>query len=342
MSFEWPRLLWLLALLPLCALGHVWLLRRQQLIARTWPGLVGPAQPSGPLGALNAHLPALLLLAALGCGLFALSRPQAPIVLPSQQQTVMLALDVSLSMRARDVEPDRFTAARGAARAFIQEMPDDVRAGIVAFAGTATLAQRPTARREDLLAAIDRLEMQRGTATGNALVVALATLFPDHGLDLEAMQFGGGRPGGERAPAARAFKPVEPGSHPSAAIILLSDGRRTTGVDPIVAARLAAERGVRVYTVGIGTVQGGEVDFGGMSMYMRLDEEALKSIAGMTAGEYRYAATAEDLRKVYQGLSSRLVLERHHTELSFAFAGLAALLASASAGLSLWRRGRVF
>jgi Ca-activated chloride channel family protein len=254
----------------------------------------------------------------------------------------MLALDVSLSMRARDVEPDRFTAARGAARAFIQDMPDDVRAGIVAFAGTATLAQRPTTRREDLLAAIDRLEMQRGTATGNALVVALATLFPDHGHDLEAMQYGGARPGAERAPAAKPFKAVEPGSHPSAAIILLSDGRRTTGVDPIAAARLAAERGVRVYTVGIGTVQGGEVDFGGMSMYMRLDEEALKSIAGMTAGEYRYAATADDLRKVYQGLSSRLVLERRHTELSFAFAALAALLASASAGLSLWRRGRLF
>jgi Ca-activated chloride channel family protein len=344
MSFEWPRLLWLLALLPLCVLGHVWFLRRQQAIARTWPGLVGPLAPAttGPLRRLNAHLPALLLLVALGCGLFALSRPQAPIVLPSQQQTVMLALDVSLSMRARDVEPDRFTAARGAARAFIQDMPDDVRAGIVAFAGTATLAQRPTTRREDLLAAIDRLEMQRGTATGNALVVALATLFPDHGLDLEAMQYGGARPGAERAPAAKPFKAVEPGSHPSAAIILLSDGRRTTGVDPIAAARLAAERGVRVYTVGIGTVQGGEVDFGGMSMYMRLDEEALKSIAGMTAGEYRYAATADDLRKVYQGLSSRLVLERRHTELSFAFAALAALLASASAGLSLWRRGRLF
>ena len=343
MSFEWPRLLWLLALLPLCVLGHVWFLRRQQAIARAWPGLVGPAEPAaGPLGRLNAHLPALLLLAALGCGLFALSRPQAPIVLPSQQQTVMLALDVSLSMRARDVEPDRFTAARGAARAFIQDMPDDVRAGIVAFAGTATLAQQPTGRREDLLAAIDRLEMQRGTATGNALVVALATLFPDHGLDLEAMQYGSARPGAERAPAAKPFKAVEPGSHPSAAIILLSDGRRTTGVDPIAAARLAAERGVRVYTVGIGTVQGGEVDFGGMSMYMRLDEEALKTIAGMTAGEYRYAATADDLRKVYQGLSSRLVLERRHTELSFAFAAMAALLASASAGLSLWRRGRLF
>jgi Ca-activated chloride channel family protein len=135
MSFEWPRLLWLLALLPLCVLGHVWFLRRQQAIARAWPGLIGPAEPAaGPLGRLNAHLPALLLLTALGCGLFALSRPQAPIVLPSQQQTVMLALDVSLSMRARDVEPDRFTAARGAARAFIQDMPDDVRAGIVAFA----------------------------------------------------------------------------------------------------------------------------------------------------------------------------------------------------------------
>jgi Ca-activated chloride channel family protein len=223
--------------------------------------------------------------------------------------------------------------------------------GIIAFAGTATVVQAPTTRRDELLAAIDRLTMQRGTATGSALVLAMATLFPDHGIDLEAMLYGGAgagagaRPGAparaDKGRAAPAFVPVEPGSHRSAAVILLSDGRRTTGVDPVAAARLAAERGVRVYTVGIGTVEGGAVDFGGMSMYMRLDEEALKMMASMTAGEYRYAATADDLRKVYEGLGSQLVLERRHTEVTFAFAALAALLALAGAGLSLWRTGRI-
>jgi len=355
MSFEWPGLLWLLALLPAIVLAHARLGRLRQAIARRLPGLriEGGATARGTV---SRALPALLLLAAIATALVGLARPHAAIVLPAQRQTILLAIDVSLSMRARDVEPDRFTAARAAARAFVEQVPDDMRVGIVAFAGTATLVQAPTTRRDELLAAIDRLTMQRGTATGSALVVAMATLFPDHGIDLEAMLYGSGasrpgaaapggpRPGAPAGPAGSAgagFTPVEPGSYRAAAVILLSDGRRTTGVDPVAAARLAAERGVRVYTVGIGTVEGGEVDFGGMSMYMRLDEEALKMMAGMTAGEYRYAASAEDLRKVYEELGSALVLERRHTEITFVFAALAVLLALGGAGLSLARTGRI-
>ena len=352
MSFAWPELLGLLALLPALVLAHMRFGHTRQAIARRLPGLRLEGSPKGR-GRVSQALPSLLLLAAIAAALVGLARPHAAIVLPAQRQTILLVIDVSLSMRARDVEPDRFTAARAAARAFVEQVPDDMRVGIVAFAGTATLVQAPTTRRDELLAAIDRLTMQRGTATGSALVVALATLFPDHGIDLEAMLYGGGAPrpgavppGGPRTgkpppPAGGGFVPVEPGSYRSAAVILLSDGRRTTGVDPVAAARLAAERGVRVYTVGIGTVEGGEVDFGGMSMYMRLDEEALRMMAGMTAGEYRYAASAEDLRKVYEELGSALVLERRHTEITFVFAALAVLLALGGAGLSLARTGRI-
>ena len=350
MTFEWPRLLWLLTLVPLLAMAWLRLIRARAALSARYAGLRRDNGPTAPSAwpRLRRHLPAALLLGALCLSIIGTARPRATIVLPSQQQTILLAIDVSLSMRARDVEPDRMTAAKAAARAFIEELPRGIRTGIVAFAGNATLVQRPTLNREELLAAIERLEMQRGTATGSALVVALATLFPDHGIDIEAMLFGPGARGtsrepGERgkAPPRKAFTPVEPGSYSSAAIILLSDGRRTSGVDPAIAARMAAERGVRVHTVGIGTVGGGEVDFGGMSIYMRLDEEALKAMAQTTLGDYAYAGTAADLRKVYQGLGSRLTLDSASTEISFLFAALAALLALAAAGLSLWWRSRI-
>lgn len=348
MTFEWPKMLWLLTLIPASAMAWIWLLRTRSTLAARYVGLrIDHAKPVA-WPRLRRHLPALLLLAALTGAVIGIARPRAAVVLPSQQQTILLAIDVSLSMRARDVEPNRFTAAKVAAKAFVEELPPDVKTGIVAFAGTATLVQRPTTNHEEVFAAIDRLEMQRGTATGSALVVALATLFPDQDIDIESMLFGSARGAAARKPPDRAKKteskaltPVEPGSYASAAIILLSDGRRTTGVDPIVGARMAAERGVRIYTVGIGTAAGGEVDFGGMSIYMRLDEEALKAMADITLGDYTFAGTAADLRKVYQGLSSRLTLEKRSTEVSFLFAGLAALLALVSAGLSLWWTNRI-
>lgn len=351
MTFEWPQMLWLLLLIPALTVVWIRLVRSRAALAARYAGLrlTGAAQAPTRWPALRRHLPAGLLLAALTLAIIGIARPRAAIVLPSQQQTILLAIDVSLSMRARDVEPNRMTAAKAAAKAFIEELPRDVKAGIVAFAGTASVVQRPTLNRDELLAAIDRLEMQRGTATGSALVVSLATVFPDEGIDIESMLFDGSQRGGTRPPAPardagkprKAFTPVEPGSYSSAAIILLSDGRRTTGVDPVAAARMAADRGVRVYTVGIGTLGGGEVDFGGMSVYMRLDEDALKMMAEVTLGEYRYAGTATDLRKVYQGLSTRLTLEKQRTEITFLLTGLAAVLALLSAGCSLWWRQRI-
>jgi Ca-activated chloride channel family protein len=135
--------------------------------------------------------------------------------------------------------------------------------------------------------------------------------------------------------------PVEPGSYKSAAIIMLTDGQRTTGPDPLEAAKMAADRGVRVYTVGIGTTAGETIGFEGWSMRVRLDEATLKNIATLTMGEYFYAGTAEDLKKVYQSLSSKLVIEKKETEITALFAGAGALLALLGAGLSVWWFGRV-
>ena len=210
------------------------------------------------------------------------------------------------------------------------------------FAGSAQVAQLPTVNRDDLVTAIDRFQLQRATATGNAIVISLATIFPNAGIELqqlslERMRGGMGRSLDQQPPKQDEFVPVPPGSYNSAAIIMLTDGQRTTGVDPIEAAKLAADRGVKVYTVGVGTVDGETIGFEGWSMRVRLDEETLKDVAQRTAAEYYYAGTAQDLKKVYENLSSRLTLEKKETEISALFALAGALLALLAAGLSmLW------
>jgi Ca-activated chloride channel homolog len=197
----------------------------------------------------------------------------------------------------------------------------------------------PTVNREDLVTAIDRFQLQRATATGNAIVISLATLFPDAGISLDSLQAGRDRQRGASIDGEKKekkeFTPVAPGSFTSAAIIMLTDGQRTTGVDPLEAAKMAADRGIRVYTVGIGTVDGETIGFEGWSMRVRLDEETLKAIANKTGADYFYAGTAQDLKKVYETLSSRLTVEKKETEISALFAMVAAALALLSAGLSL-------
>ena len=342
MTFLWPQFLWLLLLLPLLVLLYIWLLRRKKKMALRYASLSIVREAMGKGQSFRRHIPPLLFLCALAAMLVASSRPFAVITLPSQRETIMLAMDVSGSMRATDVLPNRLVASQNAAKAFLTDLPRNVRVGIVAFAGTAAVVQPPTLSREDLVTAIDKFQLQRGTAIGNGIVVSLAELFPDAGISLEAMQSGrdkqrgisldqaGG--GGKEKPA---FVPVAPGSYTSAAIILLTDGQRTTGVDSLDAAKLAADRGIRVYTVGVGTVNGETIGFEGWSMRVKLDEETLKSIARATQAEYFYAGTAGDLKKVYETLSSRLAVEKKETEISGLLALMAAALALLSAGLSL-------
>ena len=339
MNFLWPQFLWLLLAIPLLVLLYLWLIRRKKKLALRFASLsiVREAMSAGQ--SVRRHIPPLLFLLALTAMLLAAARPMAVVVLPSNQQTIILAMDVSGSMRAADVQPNRLVAAQEAAKSFLKELPRTVKVGIVAFAGSAQVAQLPTTNRDDLVTAIDSFQLQRATATGNAIVVSLATLFPDAGIDIS--DFGPKtRQTGvpiERAgkPPPKEFTPVAPGSYTSAAIIMLTDGQRTTGVDPLDAAKVAAERGVRVYTVGIGTVDGETIGFEGWSMRVRLDEETLKAIANKTNAEYFYAGTANDLKKVYNTLSSRLTVEKKETEISALFAMGAAALALLSAGLSL-------
>jgi Ca-activated chloride channel family protein len=213
--------------------------------------------------------------------------------------------------------------------------------GIVAFAGTASLVQPPTQNREDLFAAIDRLQLQRATAIGSGILVALKAIFPDVDFDLRAsnprLTAASRLPGVPGSPDKAPAKPVPPGSYKSAAIILLSDGQATTGPDPIEAARMAAERGVRVFTVGVGTPNGEILVGEGWSMRVRLDEETLKQIANLTGAEYFYAGTAVDLKKIYQSLNSRFVMEKKETEITAFFAAAGALTVLISALLSmLW------
>jgi Ca-activated chloride channel homolog len=345
MQFLWPQFLWLLLALPLLVGLYVLLLRRKKKMAVRYASLSIVREAMGARQQMKRHIPPALFLLSMATLLLAASRPVAVVTLPSNQQTIILAMDVSGSMRATDVQPNRLVAAQNAAKSFIGELPRHVKVGIVAFAGSAQVAQLPTVNREDLVTAIDRFQLQRATATGNAIVISLATLFPDAGIDLESMQSGRERQRGasidNEKKAKKEFTPVAPGSYPSAAIIMLTDGQRTTGVDPLDAAKLAAERGVRVYTVGIGTVDGETIGFEGWSMRVRLDEETLKAIAQKTSAEYFYAGTANDLKKVYETLSSKLTVEKKETEISALFALAAAALALLSAGLSLMWFNRI-
>jgi Ca-activated chloride channel family protein len=345
MRFLWPDSLWLLLVAPALVAAYLYALKRKKAAVQ-YASLLLIRDAIGR-ASWRRHVPPLLFLCALLAAVVAIARPSTVFLLPSQQQTIVLAIDVSRSMLATDVEPNRITAAQAAAKSFIEELPKDIRVGIVTFAGTAAVVQTPTDNRDDLLAAIDRFQLQRATATGSGLLVSLALLLPDAGIDLESIVFdsafsrwgGGGAPIDRTRKAEKAGKkelaPVAPGSYTSGVIIMMSDGRRTTGPDPVQAAKMAADRGVRVYTVGFGTREGATVESYGFSFYARLDEDALKAVAHITDAEYFYAGTAADLRAVYQKLSSKLAMERKDTEVSALFGIVAALFAFVAALLSL-------
>jgi len=344
MSFIWPSMFWSLVLLPVLVLFYLWLLkrRRKSTVRLASVQVAKLALGKGP--GWRRHVPPALLLAAVAVLLLATTRPTAKITLPLSERTIILAMDVSGSMRAEDIKPNRLVASQEAAKTFVRGLPREVKVGVVSFAGTAAVVQAPTTSHDDVIAAIDRFQLQRATATGSGIILSLATLFPDHGIEIQHITGQRNFPGraiGKKEDEKPKFTPVPPGSYASAAIIMLTDGQRTTGPDPIDAAKMAAERGVRVYTVGVGTTAGEIIGFEGWSMRVRLDEETLKNVALLTHAEYFYAGTAEDLRKVYESLSSRMVVETKETELTAFFAAAGALLAVLASGLSVWWFGRV-
>jgi Ca-activated chloride channel family protein len=323
-------MLWLMLAVPVVIAAYLLVLRRKKKLALRYASLSMVQEAMGASRRFRRHVPPLIFLLALISMVAAIARPAAVVTLPYQYETVILAIDASGSMRAADVSPTRIAAAQAAARSFVADQPRSTRLAVVSFAATASVVQPPTLNREDVLAALDRIQLQRGTAIGSGILVSLKILFPDLEFDLRSSN---PRPGGAReasrgnpidAPAKgqpAISEPVPPGSYGSAAIIQAS--------------KMAAERGVRVFTVGIGTVNGEILGAEGWSMRVRLDEQALKTIANVTKAEYFYAGTATDLTKIYKSLNSRLVLEKKATEVTALFAAAGAVFALLSALLSL-------
>ena len=342
MSFLWPQFLWLMLALPLLPLLYVWLLLRGKKAALHYSSL-GAVRAAGSGATWKRHVPPALLLLAFAGLLLAAARPVASVKLPWARSTIILAMDVSLSMRVSDVKPTRMAAAQDAAKVFLKNLPPEIEVGLVTFAGTSTVVQRATLDRDALVTAINGFQMQFGTAIGNAIVHSLSELFPDHGIDVGAMTFGDKSKArslnDKDKPFPREITPVPPGSYKSAAIVLLSDGRRTTGIDTLKAAKMAAERGVRIFVIGLGTVDGAATMPEGMSIYLQLDEPTLKEVARMTGGEYFYAGTAESLRVVYETLGSRMEVQTREMEVSALLALASALLMLAAGVLSVvWFR----
>ena len=350
-TLAWPAMLWLLAAVPLAAALYLHLLARRRRGARRYARLATVAETSSTA---RRHVPAVLLLLGLASLLFAIARPSAVIMLPSRVETIMLAIDASGSMRATDVKPDRITAAQTAAKTFIEDQPGHVRIGVVAVAGAAAVVQAPTDSRDELVQAIDRFQLQRGTALGSGLVMSLATLLPTGTIDVEKLLNPKGAQPAERrrgnAPTPKAgkppgaeAKPAAPGSNRAAAIVLLSDGVSNVGPDPLEMAQVAADHGVRVFTVGIGTADGATLTSNGWSMRVRLDEDTLRKIASTTGAEYFRAGTAPDLKKIYKALSAQLAFDKNQsTEVTSLFVALGAAFAMLGALLSLLWFNRIF
>lgn len=369
LTFLWPSMLGLLIAVPVLVVFYLRLIARRKRTGLRFAGLAiagegaddtAGAQGStgatgtlrtrgrlgGRFGTLRDHAPAILLLAGLTAMIVAVARPQAVIVLPSRADAIILAMDASGSMRATDVKPSRLAAAQAAAKAFIAEQPSQVRIGVVSIAATAALVQSPTDKREDIIRAIDRFQLQPGSALGSGLVIALATLLPEGGIDAEKIIAGKSASSWTRDWARQAeinnFKPVPPGSNGAAAIVLVSDGESNTGPDLLEAGKLAAERGVRVFTVGIGTTEGATLSVDGWSMRVRMDEDTLKKLANMTRGEYFRAGSAADLKDIYKHLSARLALGKgRETEITAAFVAIGAALAVIAALISMLRSNRI-
>ena len=357
MTFIWQDMLWLLLAVPALVLAYLWLLRRKKKTALRYANLTLVKQALGRGLGWRRHLPPALLLLAIAVLIVAVARPAAVVTLASSRATVILAMDVSGSMRARDVEPSRLVASQEAAKAFIAKQPANVEIGIVAFAGAAMLVQAPTMDRELLTVAINSFDFRRGTAVGAGVLTALATIFPDQTFDMDGARdprdqlgrrSGTGLQGVDErslddpqaSPVAQ-HEPVEPGSYENAVVILLTDGATTTGPDPVVAGRLAADYGVRIFTVGFGSTTGDVVDFGGRSMRARLDVPTLQAIADVTEGAYFEAQTSDDLTRVYSTLATKLIAEKKLTEIAFLFAGVGALLAILAGALSMLWLGRI-
>lgn len=349
MVFQWPLLLLGLLAVPLLAAAYVWQQRRRRRSAVRFSSIALIRAAAPPRRSWRRHVPVALLLAALGMLGLAAARPQVGIDVPISRSTVILALDVSGSMCATDVDPNRLAAAQAAVREFVANQDPATSVGLVVFSGFAQIAVAPTTEREPLLRALDAITTGRGTAIGAAVlkaVDAIAEIDPD-----VAPSSVDGSPGAAAPP------PRPPGSYAPEIVVLLTDGANTRGVEPIDAAHAAADRGVRVYPIGFGTRNpttmvcsaaqlGGRPDaYGGGARrstavvggsYLVADEPTLREVASVTGGEYFAAEDAQRLQQVLTDLPRTVTTQHRDVELTVWFAAAAAALILAG----LWAAAR--
>ena len=301
---------------------YLWASRRRVPRAIAHPLLQEvAASAKGKEGGIR-HLPAGLYLMALAGSLLALGRPVVPLPVPADRSAVMLSIDVSGSMRSRDILPSRLEAAKEAAKSFVRSLPPRILVGLVAFGGYALLLVRPTADREELRESIDRLEFLPRTAIGEGLLEAVAAL-----------------PGRSRPDRVGSVPQNPAGGWPPGVVVLLSDGRSNTGIDPLEAARLARAQGVTVHTVGVGQPSAGSDAW---TIGGPLDEETLKEIARITGGTYHHASSARALREVYRRLARVVGWEKRPVEVTglVALAGAILLGAAVAVSARVWRLER--
>jgi Ca-activated chloride channel homolog len=361
MSFATPLALLALLVVPLLLLGYLWQLRRKrkQAVRFSDVALVRAAVPKR--SRWKRHIPVALFLASIaGLGVAA-ARPQMSVKVPLGRTSVILALDVSRSMCATDVQPNRLAVAQEAARSFVKDQVAGTRIGIVAFAGFAELVVPPTTDRQKLTDAIDNLTTARGTVIGAAelkAIDAIAAVNPD-------VAPVGNEANGDATtqPPSSPPPPTKTGDYVPDIVVLLTDGANTRGIDPVQAAQVAAERKVRVYTIGFGTTnptsmvctrsqlgadvfnEGGFAGggagpvAGGFRQFLVIDEPTLMKVADITGGKFYKAEDANQLRGVFQQLPHQVELQTEKHEVSVWFAIVGAVLALAAIGLSLlWNR----
>ena len=342
MSFALPKLLLLLFLVPVLVWGYVMLVRR-----RTRRSAALAAQGFVPTASTlrlrkRRHIPYLFFFLGLTLLLVAVARPQSRVSIPKREGTVILAFDVSNSMRADDLKPTRIAAAKAAAVAFVQKQPSSIKLGVVAFSDGALITQQPTNDKQMVLAAIKRLSPQGGTSLGQGIFVSLnAIAGKPLKIDPSTLAGGGENPDGslDTTPDGKAGSSI--GYYGSAAIVLLSDGENTSGPDPVQMAKLSSVAGVKIYPIGIGDPNGTVVDIDGFKVATALDEKLLNDVASNSDGTYFHAADAASLSKVYDSIELQWHSVRQNREVTGIVTGLSTILLVIGAALSLLWFGRV-
>jgi Ca-activated chloride channel homolog len=334
MSFIWSDLLVFLVLIPLLFVFYFRVQKRRREAANRFGSLGLLRDTRGSRPGRSRHLPVLLFLSGIAVLILSAARPQASVSLPRLEGTVILTFDVSGSMSATDMKPTRMEAAKAAAAEFVKKQPPGVSIGVVAFSDGGLTVQSPTNDHQQTLATIERLVPRRGTALANGILVALNTIALDAG-DAPILKTTGDANAKPEAVAS------PQGWYPSAVVVLLSDGENNQNPDPMTAADLAADLGVRVYTVGIGSTAGSDITVEGFKVHSQLNEPLMSSIAQDTGGNYYSAADEKELLKVYSDLKPKLTIRTQEMEITSIFAGVGMLAFLIGGVLSLLWFGRV-